>query len=186
MKQLIDFIPLIVFFVLFQWFDIYIATGALIVTTGLQMIILWFLNHRLEKSQLLTLVLVIVFGGMTILFKDDSFIKWKVTILYLIFSGGLVVSHWLKKPLIKAMLHKEISLAEKAWLRLNLAWAGFFLFCALLNLYVSYTFSLATWVNFKVFGLLGLTLLFTLGSGVFLYRHMPKDDESQDSDIPKG
>ncbi len=182
MKQLLDFIPLIIFFILFQWFDIYIATGALIAATAVQMAVTWLLYKKVEKMQLTTFVMVVIFGGMTIFFRDENFIKWKVTILYSAFAIGLWVSQLMNKPFIKSMLGKEIELEDSAWLRLNLAWAVFFLLCALINLYVSYSFSLEAWVNFKVFGLLGLTLLFTLGSGVFLYRHMPKDDEDDQND----
>ncbi|WP_087019791.1 septation protein A [Thaumasiovibrio subtropicus] len=177
MKQLLDFIPLIIFFILYQRYDIYFATGALIVATAVQMLVTWVLYKKVEKMQLATFVMVLIFGGMTILFQDEAFIKWKVTILYAAFALGLWISQLMKKPLIKSMLGKEIVLEDQAWLRLNRAWAVFFLFCAVLNIYVSYSFSLDTWVNFKVFGLLGLTFMFTLGSGVFLYRHMSKEDE---------
>nr|WP_086939589.1 septation protein A [Thaumasiovibrio occultus] len=179
MKQLLDFIPLIIFFGLFQTHDIYIATTGLIIATAVQMAVTWKLYKTIEKMQIITFVLVLVFGGLTIWLRDENFIKWKVTILYALFAIGLEISHWLKAPFIKTMLGKEIELAESAWLRLNRAWAGFFLLCALLNLYISYSFSLETWVNFKVFGLLILTVLFTLGSGVYLYRHMPKEDDDE-------
>ncbi len=101
MKQLIDFIPLIVFFILYKTHDIYVATGALIAATAVQVALTWILYKKIEKMQLITFVMVAVFGGLTLFLHDDNFIKWKVTIIYTLFAGGLAVSQYLGKPLIK-------------------------------------------------------------------------------------
>lgn len=109
MKQILDFIPLIVFFALYKMYDIYVATGALIVATAIQIVLTFALYKKVEKMQLITFVMVAVFGGMTIFLHDDNFIKWKVTIVYMIFAIGLAVSHAMGKSAIKGMLGKEIS-----------------------------------------------------------------------------
>ncbi len=108
MKQLLDFIPLIIFFALYKMYDIYTATGALIVATIIQVAVTWFLYKKVEKMQIVTAILVAVFGGMTLFFQDDNFIKWKVTIVYVLFAAGLVVSQLMGKPLIKACWVKKL------------------------------------------------------------------------------
>jgi len=179
MKQLIDFIPLIVFFILYKTHDIYVATGALIAATAVQVALTWILYKKIEKMQLITFVMVAVFGGLTLFLHDDNFIKWKVTIIYTLFAGGLAVSQYLGKPLIKKMLSNEINLPELIWKRINVAWMLFFIICAITNVYVAFRLPLDVWVNFKVFGLLALTLIFTLATGGYIYHHMPKETDSE-------
>ncbi|ALB55196.1 septation protein A [Cronobacter universalis] len=178
MKQLLDFLPLIVFFVVYKLHDIFWATAALIVATALAVIYSWYKYRKVEKMTLVTFVLVAVFGGLTIYFHNAEFIKWKVTIIYALFAGALLIGQWvMKKPLIQSMLGKEITLPPHAWSRLNIAWALFFIFCGLLNIYVAFWLPEAVWMNFKVFGIPGLTLVFTLLSGVYIYRHMPQEEK---------
>lgn len=179
MKQLLDFIPLIIFFALYKMYDIYTATGALIVATVIQVAVTWVMYKKVEKMQLITAGLVALFGGMTLFFHDDNFIKWKVTIVYALFAIGLVVSQMLGNPLIKGMLGKEITLPDKVWRNINTAWVCFFTVLAVLNVYIAYQMPLDVWVNFKVFGLLALTLVFTLASGVYIYKHMPRKTDSE-------
>ncbi|WP_409420393.1 septation protein A [Pseudaeromonas sp. ZJS20] len=178
MKQLFEFIPLLVFFALYKLYDIYVATAALMVVTLLQMAFIWFRHGKLEKMHWVTLVLILVFGGFTLLFHDDAFIKWKVTVINLLFAGALLISQWgFNKPLIKQMLGKELQLPDAIWRRVNLAWAGFFALCAALNTYIAFHLPQDVWVNFKVFGLLGMTLVFTLLTVFYLYRHLPEEKE---------
>ena len=174
MKQLLDFIPLIIFFVLYKMQDIYVATGALIIATAVQVILTYLLYKKVEKMQLITLVMVALFGGMTIFLHDDNFIKWKVTIVYVVFALGLAISHAIGKSAIKGMLGKEISLPDPVWAKVTWAWVVFFSFCAGLNIYVAYELPLDVWVNFKVFGLLAATFGFTVITGVYIYKHLPK------------
>jgi len=176
MKQLLDFIPLIIFFALYKLYDIYVATGALIAATAVQIVWTYFIYKKVEKMQLITFVMVAVFGGMTIFLHDDNFIKWKVTIVYMVFAIGLAVSHLIGKSAIKGMLGKEISLPDPIWAKVTWAWVTFFSFCAALNIYVAFQLPLDVWVNFKVFGLLAATFGFTLVTGVYIYKHLPKDD----------
>ena len=176
MKQLIDFIPLIIFFALYKLQDIYVATGALIVASALQIIVTYFVYRKIEKMQVITFLMVAIFGGMTIFLHDDNFIKWKVTIVYALFAIGLAVSHAIGKSAIKGMLGKEITLPEQVWAKVTWAWVMFFTFCAALNVYVAFELPLDVWVNFKVFGLLAATFGFTLLTGLYIYKHMPKKE----------
>ncbi|MFH7565923.1 septation protein A [Oceanimonas smirnovii] len=174
MKQFAEFIPLIIFFVVYKTVDIYAATGALMAATCVQMLVQWVRHKTLEKMHLVTLVLVLGFGGMTLFFHDDAFIKWKVTAVNGLFALGLLVSRYgFGKNLIQQMLGKELTLPDAVWDKANLAWAGFFAFCGALNVYVAFSLPEAWWVNFKVFGLLGMTLLFTLATVLYLYRQQP-------------
>ena len=178
MKQFFDFIPLLVFFAVYKFYDIYTATAALMVVTVLQIAITWFTLRKLEKMHLITLAMVLVFGGFTLFFHDDAFIKWKVTVINLLFSAALLVSQLVfKKPLIKQMLGKEMQLPDAIWSRVNLAWAGFFAVAAATNTYIAFHLPQEVWVNFKVFGLLGMTLLFTVATVFYLYRHLPAEQE---------
>ncbi|MBV4366976.1 septation protein A [Erwinia sp. BNK-24-b] len=178
MKQLLDFLPLVVFFVFYKLYDIYVASGALIAATALALVASWFLYRKLEKMTIVTFVLVAVFGTLTLVFHNDEFIKWKVTVIYTLFAGALLFSQfWMKQTLIQSMLGKELTLPDAAWRRLNVAWALFFFACGLANIYVAFWLPQEVWVNFKVFGLTVLTLLFTLLSGVYIYRLMPQDEK---------
>lgn len=179
MKQLIEFIPLIIFFALFKLYDIYVATAALIAATAIQVAISYFVYKKVEKMQLITFVMVALFGGMTLALHDDNFIKWKVTIVYIVFALGLTISHIMGKSAIKSMLGKELTLPEAIWSTINWAWVGFFSVCAVLNLYIAYRLPLDVWVNFKVFGLLAATLIFTLLTGAYIYKHLPKEQKEK-------
>jgi len=178
MKQLLDFLPLVVFFVFYKLYDIYYASGALIVATALALVFTWVKYRKVEKLTLITFAMVAIFGTLTLVFHNDEFIKWKVTVIYVLFSGALLVSQLiLKKPLIQRMLGKELTLADHVWNKLNISWAIFFLLCGLANIYVAFWLPQEVWVNFKVFGLTVLTLVFTLLSGVYIYRHMPDEEK---------
>ncbi|MEE4611145.1 septation protein A [Serratia marcescens] len=178
MKQFLDFLPLIVFFAFYKLYDIYVASGALIVATALGLVFTWVKYRKIEKMTLITFLMVLVFGTLTLVFHNDLFIKWKVTVIYALFALALLISQWvLKKPLVQRMLGKELTLPDKVWSNLNLAWAVFFLACGLANIYVAFWLPQSVWVNFKVFGLTVLTLVFTLLSGIYIYRHMPEEQK---------
>ena len=178
MKQFLDFLPLIVFFAFYKLYDIYVASGALIVATALALVFTWVKYRKVEKMTLITFLMVLVFGTLTLVFHNDLFIKWKVTVIYALFALALLISQWvLKKPLVQRMLGKELTLPDKVCSNLNLAWAVFFLACGLANIYVAFWLPQSVWVNFKVFGLTVLTLVFTLLSGIYIYRHMPEEQK---------
>ncbi|ATA22241.1 intracellular septation protein [Gibbsiella quercinecans] len=178
MKQFLDFLPLIVFFAFYKLYDIYVASGALIAATALALVFTWVKYRKVEKMTLITFIMVAVFGTLTLVFHNDLFIKWKVTVIYTLFALALLISQLvLKKPLVQRMLGKELTLPDRVWNNLNLAWALFFLACGLANIYVAFWLPQSVWVNFKVFGLTALTLVFTLLSGVYIYKHMPAEQK---------
>jgi intracellular septation protein len=122
-------------------------------------------------------VLVLVFGGLTLLVHDATFIKWKPTIVNWLFAVAFLVSQFMKGPsIIQRMLGENVTLESADWKRLNLMWVAFFAVSGVLNLWVAYNFDEATWVNFKLFGLMGLTLVFALLQGVWIARKAEPTD----------
>lgn len=176
MKQFLNFLPLMIFFVFYKLYDIYLASGALIAAIALVLVFIWVKYSKVEKMALITFLMVLIFSTLTLVFHNDLFIKWKVTVIYALFTLVLLISQLVhKKLLVQHMLSKELTLPDKVWSNLNLAWAVFFLVCSLANIYVAFWLPQSTWVNFKVFGLTALTLMFTLISGIYIYWHMPKE-----------
>lgn len=173
MKLLLDFLPIAVFFAAYHLSgDIVFATLVLIPATLAQVGFVWWRYRRLEKMHLVTLGLLIVLGGATVLFRDAAFIQWKPTVVNALFALAFLVSPWFGgKTLVQRMMERAVTLPAAIWTRLNTAWVGFFLVMAGLNVYVFKTFDEATWVNFKLFGMLGLTLAFVLAQGIYLSRH---------------
>ncbi len=174
MKQLLDFFPILLFFIAYKFYGIYAATVTAMVAAVVQVSVFWLRYRRFEFMHLVSLVIIGVFGGATLLLQDEMFIKWKPTVLNALFALVFLGSQWIgKKPLIERMMGQQIQAPPPVWRRLNLAWVGFFLLMGLTNLFVVYNFDTDTWVNFKLFGLLGLTLLFVLLQSFFLYRFLP-------------
>lgn len=176
MKQLVELWPIVLFFIVYQWQGIYTATATMIVGVAIQSAFLWFKNKTLKPVQWLTLVLVVVFGGATLIVRDPRFIQWKPTVLQWILGLVFAASHFIsEKRLIQRLLDSQLELPQTVWNRLSQAWIAFFLFSGGVNLYVAYNYEEATWVNFKLFGLLGLTFVFVLAQGVWLSKYLPKD-----------
>ena len=176
MKQLFDFLPLLAFFIAYKLADIYVATGVLIAATLVQITAAKLIWNKVEKMHIITLAMVTVFGSLTLFFHDDAFIKWKVTAIYGAMAGALLIGQWMfDKPLIKALLGNELELPYPVFVKLGYAWALFFITCALLNVYVAFSLPLETWVNFKVFGLTAMTLVFAIAQGVYIWRYLPKE-----------
>lgn len=181
MHALLEYLPLIIFFVIYKFQDVYWATAALIIASALQIIYHVIKKEPVPKRNLIFFGLIVVFGGLTIFLQNDAFLKWKVTIINGVFALALLVSQYgFKKNLIKQFLGESLTLPDNIWSKLNLSWAGFFLFCGLLNIYIAYSYPLDTWVNFKVFGLTGLTFVFAIVSIMSLYKYMPKDEQNLD------
>jgi intracellular septation protein len=173
MKFLFDLFPVILFFAAYKFADIYVATGVAIGATFVQIGWVHFRHGKVDKMLWVSLGLITVFGGMTLLLRDPTFIKWKPTVLYWLFAVVLLGSALLlKKNLIRAMMEKQVALPERIWGNLNLAWAGFFAFMGALNLYVAYNFSESDWVNFKLFGGMGLMLAFIVAQGLMLSKYV--------------
>lgn len=173
MKLLFDFFPILIFFIAYKFCGIYIAT-ALAILASLILVIFYRLKHqRYEKMQVINLALITVLGGFTLFFHNPWFIKWKPTGIYWLSALVFLGSTWVgKKPLIRKMMESNISLPTYVWYRLNIAWVFFFLIMGLLNLYVAYYFTTDVWVNFKLLGGIGFTLLFVCIQAIFLAKHM--------------
>ena len=176
MQMLFDLLPVVFFFIAYKMAGIYVATGVLIVGVLLQTAISWLRHRKVSPMLLTSAVLVLVFGGLTLLIHDATFIKWKPTIVNLLFAGAFVASQFMRGPtIVQRLMGENLQLKpESLWTRLNLMWVAFFLVCAALNLYVAYNYSEDTWVNFKLFGLMGLTIVFALAQGFWLARHMER------------
>ncbi|MFQ3195335.1 MAG: intracellular septation protein [Colwellia sp.] len=186
MHALFEYLPLVVFFIVYKFVDIYWATGSLIILAGAQIIYYLIKKETIPKRTLIFFVLIAVFGGLTIFLHDDTFLKWKVTIINLFFAIALLVSDKIfKKNIIKDFLDEALSLPDNIWGKLNLAWALFFALCAVLNLYVAFNFDQDTWVNFKVFGLTALMFVFSIGSVLLLSKHLPDDEDKPKSECDK-
>jgi intracellular septation protein len=178
MKLLFDLFPVIVFFVAFKVADIYVATGVAIAATFAQIAWVWFRHRKVENMLWVSLAIIVVFGGATLLLHDETFIKWKPTVLYWAFAAVLIGARYVfSKNLIRSMVGKQLTLPEPVWDKLNLSWAGFFAVMGCLNLFVAFRFSTDVWVNFKLFGGMGLMLLFALGQGLMLSRYVDADDK---------
>ena len=187
MKLLFDFFPILLFFVTFKLYDdpkqgVMAATVVAIVATAVQVGLLWVKSRQVKKMHLITLAILVVMGGATLILGDETFIKWKPTAVNWLFAVVLLLSHYVgKEPLVRRMLDSEIELPDPVWSRLNMSWVVFFAAMGCLNLYVVYNFDTNTWVNFKLFGLLGLTVVFVLGQAVYLARHIKSDEEPEES-----
>lgn len=183
MKQLLEFIPLILFFAVYKLVGIREAAITLMVATTVQLLILKLKYGQVEKQQLIMGSAVVFFGGLTAYFNQLEYLKWKVTIVYALFAAILLISQLVfRKNLIQLMLAKNASLdlPQFVWNKLNWGWSGFFILCMLLNIYISYGFSDDIWVDFKTFGIIGMTLLATLITGIYIYRYLPKEDKHKD------
>lgn len=171
MQFLVDLLPVIAFFVAYKLAGIYVATAVLIVGVLLQTAISWVRHRKVSGMLLASAVLVLVFGGLTLLIRDPVFIKWKPTIVNWLFAAAFLASQYLGgATVVQRMLGENVTLDGASWKRLNLMWVGFFVVAGALNIFVAYRFDEATWVNFKLFGLMGLTLLFALAQGVWIAR----------------
>ncbi len=182
MKFLRDFFPVLLFFIAYQLFDIYTATATAIAASLLQVGLEWLLTGRVEIMHQVTLLLLVVFGGLTLLLRDPLFIKWKPTVVNWLFSLTFLGSRWIGgKPMIARLLEKSVRLSSSAWNRLNTLWILFFLAMGALNLYVAFNFPESVWVNFKLFGMLGLTLAFVIAQAFYLARHMQPEENQEES-----
>ena len=186
MKLFFDFLPIVLFFIaykfgggIYQWdgqeYDIkgiYVATAVMIVASILQVTITWLLTRKVEKSHLITLGLVLVLGGATLWLQNPNFIKWKPTAVNWLFALAFIFSQlFTDKSLLERMMAEHIQLPTTVWFRLNISWVLFFIGSGFANLYVAFNFDEATWVNFKLFGLLGLTIVFIIGQSIYLSKH---------------
>lgn len=179
MKLLYDFFPILLFFVAYKAYDIYVATAVAIVAAFAQTGLYWLKHRRFENTHLITLGLLVVFGGLTLILHDPVFIKWKPTLVNWLFGIGFLGSQFIgEKPLVERMMGHAVTLPARVWSRLNWAWTWFFFAMGALNLYVAYNFSEETWVNFKLFGMLGITVIFVVAQSLYLSRHLEPEEET--------
>jgi intracellular septation protein len=184
MKFLFDFFPILLFFIAYKAYDIYVATAVAIVASFVQVGWFWLQYRRVEKMHVITLLLIVVLGGATLIFQDDAFIKWKPTVVNWLFGVTFLGSQFIgKKPIVQRMMESNVELPAHIWPRLNLAWSVFFIFLGAINLYVAFSghFSTDTWVDFKLFGMFGLTIVFIVGQTFFLGRYVKEPADSGES-----
>jgi intracellular septation protein len=211
MKLLADFLPIILFFAAFKYADgnkewaaafaaehfgflvsggkvgpgeapVLLATVVVIAATLVQVLVLKLRGRKVDTMLWVSLVLVVVLGGLTIWFHSETFIKWKPTLLYWVMAGAFALGPLLfGKNLLRLLLGEQLQLPDPVWRRLNWAWVAFFAVMGSLNLWVAYTFSTNIWVNFKLFGSVGLMLLFTLAQGLYLSRHLPDEPPAKEN-----
>jgi len=189
LKFIYEFLPIAIFFGIYKGTgNIYHATLVLIIVTMLQLAYEWFRYKKVEKSRLIGAALILVLGGATVFFQDDLFIKWKVTVLNWLFAIILIGSHFIgNKTIMERVMGSMISLPKPVWNQLNLFWVGFFFISGLLNVYFAFFYGLDLpdqartdmWVNFKFYGLMGLTLVFMIVQVIFLQKHIQIEEEEK-------
>jgi intracellular septation protein len=186
MKLLTDLLPVILFVVAYQMYDIYVATVVLMAALVAQIALLKLTGKPVEKMHWITLVLVVGFGGLTLGLRDPQFIMWKPTVINWLFAAALLLSAvFMERGIMQRMLDSVASFPAHVVSRLNWAWALFMFGLGVLNLYVAYNFAEETWVNFKLFGLMGLTLVFVIGQSFYLARYMQDTENNPAETAPE-
>ncbi|MBK7423693.1 MAG: septation protein A [Propionivibrio sp.] len=178
MKFFFDIFPVILFFIAFKLGDIFIATGVAIAATFAQIGWVWFKHRKVDTMLWASLGIITVFGGLTLIFHDETFIKWKPTILYWAFAVAMLIGTLLfRKNLIRTLLAEQMKLPESVWNKVNWSWIGFFVFMGFANLAVAFAFNLSTddWVNFKLFGGMGLMFVFVIIQGLILSKYIEEE-----------
>ncbi len=180
MKLLIDFFPIILFFVAFKFAGIYVATGVAIAATVIQIAWLRHSTGKVEPMQWVSLAVIVLFGGLTIALQNETFIKWKPTVLYWLMAGTLAAGQlFFRKNLLKSLMGSQLELPEPVWRTTNWSWIVFFGVMGVINLWVAYHFDTDTWVNFKLFGGMGLMVVFVVGQALYLGRYMKAEEASK-------
>ena len=180
MKILFDIFPVLLFFFVFKLFGVYPATAAAIVATILQVAWVKWRHGKVDTTLWVSLGIIVIFGGATLLLHNENFIKWKPTALYWFFSLAILFSRaFLDKNVMQMLLHGKIDMPDQVWQHLNYAWSGFFAVLGCLNLYVAFNFSMDTWVDFKLFGTTGMMLVFILLQAAFLSKHMKEEHQDK-------
>lgn len=181
-KFLLELAPLLIFFATYKYYGLMEATIALMITTPLSLLGYWLVFKKVATMPLVTAVLVLVFGGLTLYFNDSFFIKIKPTIIYILFASGLLGALFFGKSLMKSVLGHSVKMTEAGWFKMSLHWGLFFIALALANELVWRNFSEEAWVQFKTFGVLPLTLIFSAVELIFIRGEIleqPADESGQ-------
>lgn len=179
MKLLFDLFPVILFFAAFKFWGIYVATSVAIGATIAQIVWTKYRHGKVDVMLWVSFTIIAVFGGATLLLHDETFIKWKPTVLYWLFCAILLFSNLIfKKNLMRSLLQEKMALPVHAWNRLNLSWSLFFAALGFINLYVAFNYSTDSWVNFKLFGFTGLMFIFVMAQGAWLSKYIDEKKES--------
>ncbi len=185
MQIFYDFFPIIAFFVAYKIYDIYVATGVIIVAMLIQLGVHWLRTRTVNRMHLVSTILVLVFGGITLGLRNEIFIQWKPTALNWLFGLVFLASQFIgEKTIIQRMFGANIELAAADWRRLNSMWVVYFLILGAANIYVAYNFSENAWVNFKLFGMIGLTIVFAVLQGIWISRKLPPEDNADTENPP--
>jgi intracellular septation protein len=173
MKFLFDFLPILLFFIAYKSHGIYGATAGAIAASALQVGWLWLKHRKVDRMPMITLVLLVVMGGATLVLHDEVYIKWKPTVVNWLFGVVFLGSQFIgNMTIMERMIGGSVELPRSVWVKLNMAWTVFFFTIGLVNLYVAFHFDTDTWVNFKLFGMLGLTLVFVVGQSLYMARYI--------------
>jgi intracellular septation protein len=175
MKFLFDLLPVGLFFVAIFLWDIFVATAVAIAASIAQVAWLKLRGKKVEPMLWASLAIIIVFGGLTLYLKDKTFILWKPTVLYWLFALVLTAAAFMRRNLIRGLLAEQMQLPDPVWARLNWSWVGFFAFMGAVNLYVAFNYSEKVWASFKLFGGMGLMLLFVVLQSLFLAKHVGEE-----------
>lgn len=179
-KLLIELGPLLVFFGVNAAYGIFAGTGAFMAATVLSLSLAWWLYHKVPVMPLVSAVIVLAFGGLTIYLQDDTFIKLKPTIVYTMFAILLVAGLFARKPVLALLFGPVFNLTDEGWRKLTLRWAVFFIAMAVLNEYVWRNYSTDTWVSFKAFGFLPITFLFAMAQVPLMQRYGVAEEKTSD------
>ena len=178
MRFLLDFFPILLFFAGYKLYDIYVATAVLMAATVVQTGLIYAIDRKLQTMHKATLVLVLLFGVLTLVLQDDRFIKWKPTVLYGGMALALAAALWgWRKNVLHMLLGSQLQLPTPVWHKLTVAWIGYFVFMAGINAYVAHTFSTEAWVNFKLWGYV-FPVVFIVGQGLYIARYLGNDSGS--------
>lgn len=179
MKLLFDFFPVLLFFITFKLYGIYVATAVAIGASFGQIGWLWFRRKKVDNMLWVSLGVITVFGGATLLFANETFIKWKPTVLYWLAGAAFLVALAFGKNLVKVVMSEGgLELPEPVWSKLCVAWGVFFIVKGALNLWVAYTFSTDVWVNFKLFGGMGLMFAFVIAQAMWISKYLPEEEKT--------
>jgi len=179
MQLLLDYIPIVIFIVAYFYRDIFYATGVLMIAMPIVFLLQWVITRKLNRIYGASTLLVLVLGGFTLAFRNPTFLYWKPTVLNWAFAAAFLGSQWIgSKTFVERMLGNAADLKHEQWLRLNQIWIAFFVFVGAVNIYVAYTFSEAFWVKFKLFGMLGITLVFVIIQSIWLTLVAQKNESA--------